>query len=303
MTNAAEVLERHRPDDAPPALPLPRRKPRPRNVITIGIVAVLLGFVAFVGYWAATGGRWYVVQTPSMGTAAPVGTLLWVEPVQMKDLHVGDFITFRPAGSDSTYSHRVYTINADSTISTKGQITAPDPWTLRECDIVGKVQMRWWGMGWLVKAVPILVIGGLVLWLVIRRFSTHRWRLPLTVAGGALLICVSIVMLRPLTRADQISSVATSDGARATYISTGLLPLRLQAAHGDHVNLRNGQLGSVVSTQPDSAGHYPITLNPDIIWWWWLVLVAACFVPALWTVFFGQPSRSAPKHRAVPTTA
>ncbi len=47
-------------------------------------------------YWFATGGRWLIVETPSMGRSAPVGTLLWVEPVH--DLHVGDVISFHPPG-------------------------------------------------------------------------------------------------------------------------------------------------------------------------------------------------------------
>ncbi|MBE7163661.1 MAG: S26 family signal peptidase, partial [Williamsia herbipolensis] len=138
-------------------------RPRPQRVRTVLlsiVVAGVLAAVAYVGMFVAHGGRWFVVETPSMGTEAPVGTLLWVEPVKPADLHVGDFVTFRRPDSAETYSHRIREIHADGTISTKGAITAPDPWTLKASDVVGRVEKRWWGIGWLVDALPILVIGG-----------------------------------------------------------------------------------------------------------------------------------------------
>jgi hypothetical protein len=274
---------------------------RVRAAVLAAFVVAAVGFAAFVGYWVASGGRWFIVETPSMGTSAPVGTLLWEKPVGIKDLHVGEFITFRPPGSSTTYSHRVYSINSDGTISTKGQITSPDPWRLHGSDIVGKVEMRWWAVGWLVKAAPLLILGGLVAWLLTARFASIRWRLPLRVISAAVLLAVAIVVYRPLTRAVQLSVIPMHGGGRATYISTGLLPLRLQAAHGGHADIRAGQVGSVVSTHADSRGRYPISLHPHIPFWWWVVLVVACFVPAIWTTIVGRPRDVAPRHLATPT--
>jgi hypothetical protein len=274
----------------------PARRPL-RTVLAGAFVVVTLGIVVFAGYWAITGGRWYVVKTPSMGTAAPVGTLLWVQPTKITDLHVGEFITFHPPHSTLTYSHRVFALNSDGTVSTKGQITAPDPWKLTAADIVGKVDMRWWGMGWLVRAAPLLIIGGLAVWFGLRRFASPQWRLPVAVVGTAVLLCIAVVVLHPLTRAERLSSVAEGSGGRATYISTGLLPLRLDAGHGAHVDLRDGQVGSVLSTHVDRHGLAPVALRPHISWSFWLVLVLTCFLPALWTVFVGARSVAPGRHR------
>src|SRR6201999_6147 len=108
------------------------------------------GFLVFAGGWWLDGGRWVRVETPSMGRVAPVGTLLWIKPVPFHELRVGDLITFHPPGEAQTYSHRVYRVNADHTITTKGVIPGPDPWRLTARDIVGRVEMRWWGAGWIV---------------------------------------------------------------------------------------------------------------------------------------------------------
>ena len=196
--------------------------------------------VAFVWAvaWRVNGGHWERVETASMGTQAPVGTLLWVEPVKFTDLKVGDFITFHPPHSDVTFSHRVHVINSDGTIGTKGVIPAPDPWKLTAHDVVGKVVMRWWGVGWLVKATPLLLIGAVLMWFLIHRVRTRRWRRPLAIVGTALLVSVAIFVYRPLTRADQLAFAPQQDGARATYVSTGLLPLSLQATNGARVDLR-----------------------------------------------------------------
>lgn len=275
---------------------MPTRR-RIRDAVVVAFVIAALGFVAFLGYWVASGGRWYVVQTPSMGTSAPVGTLLWVEPVHAADLHVGDLITFHPPHSGSTYSHRVLALNPDGTISTKGQITAPDPWRLTQANLVGRVDMRWWGIGWLVRAAPYLVLGGLVLWFAIRRFATRRWRLPSALLGAAFLVCLCIVILRPLTRAEQLSFTPSRGGATASYVSTGLLPLRLESPDG-HTDLRDGQVGTIRSTHADAHGRYPVSLRPHFPWSWWVVLVLLCLIPGVWTAVIGiAPDRPA-QHRA-----
>jgi membrane protein implicated in regulation of membrane protease activity len=234
-----------------------------------------------------------------MGTAAPVGTLLWVKPVDKADLHVGEFITFRPPGAATTYSHRIYKIHSDGQIETKGQITAPDPWRITSHDIVGHVDMRWWGLGWLVKALPILVLGGLVLWFLVTRFASRRWKLPLAVLGFALLTSIAIVVYRPFTRAIQLSATPTADGGRASYVSTGLLPLRLQAVGGGHTDIRAGEIATIVSRHANTQGKYPVFLHPHIPIWFWVGLVAACLVPAIWTTIFGTRPAGPPRHRAI----
>ena len=160
-----------------------------RTTASLVLAVVVLGCIGVAAWWVLSGGRWYIVRTPSMGTAAPVGTLLWVEPTAAKDLHVGDVVTFRPPGLGSTYSHRIYSITADGALHTKGDANAgPDTWTLRPSDVVGRVAARWWGIGWLIRATPVLAIGGLLLYALVRWATPARLRVSAAVVGVSFLL-------------------------------------------------------------------------------------------------------------------
>lgn len=231
-----------------------------------------------------------------MGTVAPVGSLLWVEPVAYADLKPGDFITFHPPGrADETFSHRVYRIDPQG-IVTKGVIPGPDPWHLRPGDVIGKVTWVWRGAGWIVLALPVLLIGGLVTALV-RAMARERWRLPATILLVSFTLTVAITWLRPLVNAEQLSFRPVGTGAVATYVGTGLLPVRMSAADpGDaarpdgSVVMRDGQVGTVVVANAGPDGRLRVNLAPAIPFWWWIVLAGMCFVPAVATLVIGERS-------------
>ncbi len=246
-------------------------------------LAAILALAAFAGLWRLQGGRIERVETPSMGTVAPVGSLLWVKPVDASRLRPGDFITFHPPGEpQTTYSHRVFRIYPDGTIGTKGVISAPDPWRLTSQDIVGQVRMTWPMAGWLVRTTPVLVIGSFLLALGVGRLR-RRWRGAAAMVGASLVLCTAIVVYRPFVAAEQLAFAPHGDGARATYVSTGLLPIRLQADQpgGAHVDLRDGQVGSVRVAAAGRRSHYAVRLSPAVPLRFWLLLVGACFAPAL----------------------
>jgi hypothetical protein len=163
--------------------------------------------------------------------------------------------------------------------------------------VVGKVVARWWGVGWLVAAAPLLIVGGILLWLLVWKAVARSWRLPVGIVGTSVLLCLVIVIYHPLVRAEQLSFAPGADGARATYVSTGLVPLRLQAVDGGHVDLRDGQAGSVVATHADRDGRYFVHLHPRLPISWWLVLALGCFLPALWTLIVGLPPEAEPRHQ------
>ena len=266
-------------------------------IVEWAALALVIGFVAFCGWWRLSGGAWREVETPSMGQVAPVGSLLWVEPVQASSLKVGDFITFHPPGDPSqTYSHRVYRIDPQG-IMTKGVIPAPDPWHLTSRDVVGRVVTVWPGVGWIVRAAPVLLIGAIITALVVR-FSGSTWRLPAAVLLGSLTVTAAITWYRPFVNAEQLSFAPTSDGARASYVSTGLLPIRLSAADptqaglpGGSAVMRDGQVGEVVVHTADGHGRFAVKLSPAVPMWWWILLVGTCFTPALWSLLVGlRPS-------------
>lgn len=251
-------------------------------------MALIASFVTFAAAWRIEGGRWVRVETPSMGTVAPVGTMLWIKPVAFNQLKVGDFITFHPPGDrQRTYSHRVYKIDADHTIETKGVIPAPDPWRLTATDIVGKVHMRWWGFGWVVVAAPILLIGALVAAFLVSRMR-RRWKLPVGLVLASLVLTVAISVYRPFVNAEQIAfAPSASGGANATYVGTGLLPIRLQAHNGPHVVLKGGQIGSVHVTAQNNQRVLRVTLKPAIPWSFWVGLVLCCMIPGVYSLAVG----------------
>jgi hypothetical protein len=251
--------------------------------LTRWVAAVLaIGFLAFAGSWWVEGGRWVRVETPSMGSVAPIGTLLWIKPVAFDKLKVGDFITFHPPGDkNTTYSHRVYKIDADHTIQTKGVIPAPDPWRLTGADVVGEVKMRWWGFGWIVRAAPILLIGSLLTGGALSLVRT-QWRLPVGLVLGSLVLTIAITVYRPFVNAEQVAfAPVRSGGATATYVGTGLLPIRLQAHDGRSVVISDGHLGTVHVSTADSGHKLRVNLKPAIPWMFWILLVLFCLVPAI----------------------
>lgn len=251
-------------------------------VATWALLALLVGFLAFCGVWRLEGGRWERVETPSMGRVAPVGTLLWIKPVDFDSLRPGDFITFRPPGTHrGTYSHRVLAVEPDGRITTQGVLSPPDPWHLGPADVVGSVRMRWRGVGWLAAAAPALLVGGLLA-LVFARVGPLPWRTAGLVVVIACTLSTAITWYRPLVNAEQLSfAPSAGGGADATYVGTGLLPIRLTAHDGASVVMSAGQVGSVHVSEPDGAGRLRVTLSPAVPWWWWPGLVGVCFIPAV----------------------
>lgn len=243
-----------------------------------GAIAVTT-FLALVLTWRLEGGSWVHVDSPSMGTAAPVGSLLWVAPVDADTLQEGDFITFHPPGSDALYSHRVLATHDDGSFTTKGDIPGPDPWLLHDADLVGQVQMTWRGAGWLVVAAPVL-LGGLAVVMVARALVARGWRLPVTMVLSATVLSLAVSIYQPLIGAQRIAFAPEGSTARATYVGTGLLPVRLAAHHGESVVLAPGEVGSVVVRDKDERGALEVTLQPAVPLWWWVVLVLGCLAPA-----------------------
>ncbi|WP_182376570.1 hypothetical protein [Nocardioides sp. WS12] len=260
----------------------------------IGAAVAVTALLALLVSWRVDGGRWVHVESPSMGPAAPVGSLLWVAPVDTDTLVEGDFITFRPPGSDALYSHRVLATYDDGSFTTKGDIPGPDPWRLTAADIVGEVRMTWWGVGWLVVAAPVL-LGGLAVVAMARASAPPNWRLPVTMVLASTTVSIAVAVYHPLIGAERIAFAPDGSTARATYVGTGLLPVRLSTREGESVLLSSGEVGTVVVREPDEDGRLEVTIEPAVPTWWWAVLVLGCLAPAaVRTVADKQPREGAP---------
>ncbi|MFW6869188.1 hypothetical protein ACOACQ_17485 [Nocardioides sp. CPCC 206347] len=257
-----------------------------RIAAAVAVTAVLVLLVS----WRIDGGRWVHVESPSMGTAAPVGSLLWIAPVDTATLEEGDFITFHPPGSDALYSHRVLATYDDGSFTTKGDIPGPDPWRLTAADVVGEVRMTWRGVGWLVVSAPVL-LGGLAVVVVARAAVGPTWRLPVTMMLASTVLSIAVAVYQPLIGAQRIAFAPDGTAARATYVGTGLLPVRLSTHGGESAPLSAGEVGTVVVRDPDEDGMLEVTIEPAVPTWWWAVLVLGCLTPAAIRTAGGQRPR------------
>ncbi len=248
---------------------------------------VLLGLVAcalvWAGAWRISGGTWLRVDSPSMGTQAPVGSLLWVAPVDPGDIAVGDLLSFRTqtARDAPPYTHLVSGIHADGTLATAGVLSGPDPWRVAPGDVVGRVERVWFGVGAVLQAVPLLVAFGVGTALVVWRVRPDL-RLPAAVFGAGLALSATIVVHQPLMGAHQLSFGEVDGGARARSVNTGLVPMQMQGQPaGGWDSMKPGEVGTVMVTRPDPQGRYEVLMSPALPWWFWLALVSGCFAPAL----------------------
>jgi hypothetical protein len=245
------------------------------------MLTAVVGLFVFAGAWRLQGGRIERVESPSMGTTAPVGSLLWVKPVDASTLRAGDFISFRAPRTGATYSHLVRQVHPDGTISTGGALSGTDPWRLHAADVLGEVRMTWPVAGWVVEAGPVLLGGTLLLAVVVARLPAE-WRAGAVLAGAGLVLAAAIVIYHPLTHAQQLAFKAEPHGARATYVGTGLLPVRVAAdPEGGRVVLHNGEVDTVHVISHLEHARYAVHLSPAVPFWFWVVLVGTCFVPAV----------------------
>ncbi|PPK62572.1 hypothetical protein V5P93_002038 [Actinokineospora auranticolor] len=253
-----------------------------RRLLTTLAAIVLAGVVMVLG-WSITGGRWMSVDTPSMGEAAPVGTLVLTRPARVADLRTGDIISFIPPGDSRIHTHRV--MDTAGGVHTKGDINgAMDPTPVTQENLVGKVVARWWGIAWLIKSLPILIPGCGLIWLLTRR-AAPRWRSALRLVGYPLAVSAAIVVLRPLVNATLLTTMGDEHGTRATVVSTGILPVRVETPDGVFADLHSGQVADLLSNAADDHGRIPITVNAHMPWQWWTVCLVLCAVPFLISLY------------------
>lgn len=255
---------------------------------TVATVAALLLTVAAL--FLTNGGRMFVVETPSMGEVAPVGTLVLDLPVRASSLQVGDIVSFRvSAAPDTIYTHRVIDIDATGGIHTRGDVNgATDPWTLTQENLVGAPALLVPHLGWLFRAAPILLIGTLLIWVLTSPFSDRITRSSLRIAGGALTVSYAAFVLRPFVNVTTITNTATPHTVTATVVSSGIFPVRVQGHGGTSTHLVDGEVGRIVIHELNRHGHYQLTSNIDLDPTGWTLLICACLVPLVLCLVVGR---------------
>lgn len=259
--------------------------------VTAWTVAVIAGILlAAAALFLGNGGRWFVVETPSMGEAAPVGTLVLDMPVSVSSLAVGDVVSFRVSDNpDVTYTHRIIEVDRDGGIHTRGDVNgATDPWTLTQENIVGAPIALVPHLGWLFRAAPLLMIGTLLIWVLTSPFTDRVTRGSLRIAGSALTVSYTAFVLKPFVNLTTISNSSSSHSVEATVISSGMFPIRVDAHGGNTVHLVDGEVGRVTIHELTRSGHYQLSSSIDLDPVGWALLIAACLVPLVCCLMIGR---------------
>lgn len=282
------------PDDPSPS-ELRRWTRRLAHAVPFVVIAIL---VAAATMFHLHGGRWLDVKTPSMGQAAPVGTLLLIEPFASSDhVTVGDIIAFHPPTSPKeTYAHRVVAIDTDGTIHTRGDNNGiDDPWRLHHGDLIGIVAARLWDLGYIIRMLPLLVIGAVVIYAAtaFRRITRRDQTAPARILGYSVLVSVALYIYKPLVRVALITQTTINGITTTTVVPTGLIPVTVHALHGTTADLRPGQVGTVTTGKADTTGHFHIALTPHLDHVAWIVLAILCLAPLLTAILVGTPMPAA----------
>lgn len=270
--------------------PVPGSSPgRAGSAAALSALLVCLLLIVSGAAWRAAGGRWAVIETPSMGVTAPVGTFILIQPARVAQLRAGDVVTYRPPNlPGSLVTHRVVAVLPDGNLQVQGEINgAPDPFPVTQENLVGKVVSHHRGLGWLVRALPTLLLGVVVLLVGSGLYVAPRWRSSVRILGACLLVGVTALIVRPFVHPVLIAVAASSTGSRATVVSGGLLPTRITGTDGDHVDLMPGEVGTVAVAADTPGGALMITGSPDLHGWWLTGMIAVCLLPLLWTLLVG----------------
>jgi signal peptidase I len=263
-------------------------------VLLVGGVVLAVGLLVGLAVLHLAGARTFVVRTASMGTAAPVGTLVVTTPVTIDELRAGDVVTFTPPGRPgTTFTHRVVDVGLAG-VATRGDASqSDDPWRLDQGDLVGRADVLLPGVGWLARGLPWLVLGGVALWALTLLVPSRTPRSALRVVGSTLVFAIVATALRPFTAATVLSTTAAGDGRGGvvTVVSTGLLPSRLATEHGSAVLLASGEVGTldVRSLAPAGSpgGGVMISIAPHLPPLGWLLVALVCCLPLVWCLTVG----------------
>ena len=287
---------------APIGVMFPRpRRPLVARLVAAAVLGVMLAVTIAGVVLYVCGMRWFMVETPSMGTAAPVGTLVITAPTPFTAVHVGEVIAFRPPTEPQhVYTHRVAAITPTG-VETRGDINgATDGWRLTKQDLIGRAVALIPGVGFLLRAVPMLIAGNAVVWLITRTSRVPAQRAALRNIGFHLVAALPSFVLHPFVQILVLQTQAAGSHIRAAVVSTGLLPVRVSASSGQHLDLIDGQVGTL--SLPTTAGGYHLTANLDLTTPELLLLIAICLIPMVVTFVVGLPegpSENAPARRVV----
>jgi hypothetical protein len=248
------------------------------GIIKKGIgTLVFLALAAMVVAWAAwylTGGRLYVITTPSMSPTEPVGSLVVVSPTH--SVRIGDIAIFEPVGTNTVFAHEVVAQLPNGDLRTKGLLNSSlDPWTLSPDQIQGKAVAIYPALGRVMQALPIWVVCFLLY--IALGWGLPRWKGLIGAAMFALALILPLIIYHPLVNAQIVTAIVKHHDLHVYAVSTGILDA--------WIHLGRNYFVMAGHTVVMSTRHYQRTVALPIIaalsWWEWLIAAAIWAIPAL----------------------
>lgn len=233
----------------------------------------------------------FVVQSPSMGRTAPVGTLVVTERVDFSSLRLGDVITYR-ATDGSTVTHRIVQ-RLPEALRTRGDLNgAADAVLVRPGAVVGRAALLAPGLGWLLRLLPWGAVGAVSVWMLTWPLRWSGARAGARIVGVCAVVAVVVVLQRPLVAWSVLAqrSEGTGRGVVATLVTTGLLPVRFEATNGGSAVLAPGQRADLL-LPADAIGRIGFTASPGLEPWGWVLLALVCLAPLIGVLVVGLPPR------------
>ena len=140
----------------------------------------------------------------------------------------------------------------------------------------------------MIKSAPLL-LGALVLAQVIGLFvraPATRW----SIRTAALAVAVAVIAwtMKPFSGFVLLNSLSTPSGMRTTVVSTALLPIRVSAMDGGHVDLASGQVGRLLIPR-GSGGHVTMAAQLDLDPLGWALVALLCLLPVIAVLVVGVP--------------
>src|SRR5665647_2141472 len=257
-----------------------RAKPTMKNKAwTISVAAGILLVAGVIATLFGSGFRFFVVQTPSMGTVAPVGTLVAVhaEP----SYHVGDIVTYER--NNRSYTHRIVDIT-DQGFITKGDINgATDALPVQPSEIVGLVTFRARYAGFLVQGLPWIILGWAIVYgVTLLPRVRQSWRWQIRFIGWSLVVSIVALWTRPWVNLVMMGYLPSGDGVAMHLVNTGVFPVKVLGTV-----LQSGQDAVVQQNVADSSGHYTVIPQLALTPGWFLLLLAICLTPMLASLLIG----------------
>ena len=259
------------------------------TLASVALAAAAVGLLVAGVVLGVLGYRAYIMQTPSMGTSAPVGSLVVTQPCSLAHLRQGDVVTVKPRQGGTTHTHRVVELSGDTAV-TRGDLNgSADPERVGNGNLAGRAVAILPAVGWLVKMLPLVAVAMLAVFAVTVRVRDRGERFRYRAVGFFCALALSTAVVHPLLGL-QLLSMRLDENADGPYavahvVSTGLLPVQVSptGGHGHESELLapTGAAGEALSTKPSAAGEF--TFYPRLVLTplWWGGVVLYCGLPFL----------------------